>query len=475
LDTINENVKNARYAVRGPIVMRALELQRKLADPSFSLPFTNIVSCNIGNPQALGQQPLSFIRDILSIVVNPSIVSRATFPNDVLLRAKSYLNSIPSVGAYSESQGLLSVRDEVAKFLERRDGYASSTDDIFLTNGASEGVRFCMNTILRDPSSGFRDGILTPVPQYPLYSAMTTLLNGVFIPYYLDESQGWAMSIDSVRSAIAEARADGVCIRAMVVINPGNPTGNVFTRSNLKEIISLCQKENICLMADEVYQSNLWNPDADFISCRKIGFEMNAFDGPEPLQLISFHSISKGFLGECGLRGGFFEVLGFPDAVKGELLKLASIALCSNVIGQIATGVMVHPPEEGGESYETYVSERDGILASLRRRAKLVATAFNEIPGMSCTYIDGALYAFPSIQLSEKAVEDAKSNGVEPDAWYCMELLEHTGIVLVPGSGFGQVPGTFHFRSTILPPEDKIDTVISSLRSFHASFSARYS
>jgi alanine transaminase len=160
--------------------------------------------------------------------------------------------------------------------------------------------------------------------------------------------------------------------------------------------------------------------------------------------------------------------------VKSEILKLASIALCSNSIGQLATGLMVNPPAKGDPSHEQYVAERDAILASLKRRAEKMTDALNTLEGVSCTNIDGAMYAFPMIDLPEKAIKAAQSVGVEPDEMYCMELLENTGIVVVPGSGFKQEEGTYHFRTTILPPEESIDEVIELMKVFHAEFLKKY-
>jgi alanine transaminase len=134
---------------------------------------------------------------------------------------------------------------------------------------------------------------------------------------------------------------------------------------------------------------------------------MDAFSsGPNgSLQLISFHSVSKGFLGECGLRGGYFEVIGVPQEVKAEIVKLASINLCSNSIGQAAVGVMVNPPKKGDPSFEQYYQERNDILASLKRRSVRLSAALNKLPGMSCTAIEGAMYAFPSIRLPGKMLQ----------------------------------------------------------------------
>lgn len=156
-----------------------------------------------------------------------------------------------------------------------------------------------------------------------------------------------------------------------------------------------------------------------------------------------------------------------------EIYKLASISLCSNVIGQIGTGLMVQPPVEGDSSYELYCQERDGVLSSLRRRALRMTEALNDLEGVCCQPIEGAMYAFPSITLPAAAVEAAGEGSA--DEVYCMDLLAATGIVVVPGSGFGQKDGTYHFRTTILPPEDKIEEVIMRLTKFHTKFLARYS
>lgn len=473
LESINQNVKQASYAVRGSIVTRSMELAKQLKNNA-SLPFDSIISCNIGNPHVLQQKPLSYIRDVLSIVVNPSLTEKVQFSPDILKRARKYLDSIPCVGAYTESQGILAVREEICQFLLERDGFEALPENIFLTNGASEGVRLTMQTILRSPDSGFKDGILTPIPQYPLYSALTTLLQGNLIPYYLDESNEWSCTTENLTKALEEARKSNICVRGLVVINPGNPTGQVLPEATIKAIVSWCKENEILLLADEVYQENIWKNGAKFVSFRKVAMEANAFDGETPLQMISFHSISKGFLGECGLRGGYFEMNGIPVDVRQQIYKLCSISLCSNTIGQIATGIMCQPPKIGEESYTLYVNERDQILSSLKKRAELLTTELNKLEGVSCNSIDGAMYAFPTITLPTKAVEAATEKGIPADEFYSMELLENTGIVVVPGSGFGQVDGTFHFRTTILPPEDKLNDVVQRLSRFHRAFLGKY-
>jgi aspartate/methionine/tyrosine aminotransferase len=187
-------------------------------------------------------------------------------------KSHRYLESIPDLGAYSESQGIAVVRDEVAEFLEERDGHKADASNIFLTNGASEGVRHCMQMLLRTPADngGKKDGILCPIPQYPLYSALTALLDGELVPYLLDEAKGWSTSVASLKAALDAARANGTCVRGLVVINPGNPTGQVLDEAGIRELVQFCMDEGIVLMADEVYQENIWRTGAKFVSFRKV-------------------------------------------------------------------------------------------------------------------------------------------------------------------------------------------------------------
>jgi len=480
--TMNDQVKAAQYAVRGPIVAKAGEIDAALASGE-KMPFSKTVACNIGNPQALRQRPLSFHRQVLSLILYPEQLedpaARAALPDDVVARAEKYMANMPNVGAYTHSQGLPGVRKEVTEFIARRDGTpVGSTDNVFLTNGASEGVRMLFQVCMRAPDTGVKDGVLVPIPQYPLYSALTTLCRGEFVPYHLNEAGGWSMTAADVKEQLDDARARGINVRGLVVINPGNPTGNCLSKDAMKDIIQLCADEGLVLMADEVYQNNIWTSTLPFHSFRKVAAEMGfkeEYDASgKGLQLVSFHSCSKGFLGECGLRGGYFELFGIDPEVRAQIVKLASISLCSNTLGQLATGLMVRPPAEGEPSYPKYKEERDAILSSLQRRAEALSTAFGKIPGMSCQPIAGALYAFPSIDLPKKYIAEAEKKGQVADAMYCMSLLEETGIVCVPGSGFGQEEGTYHFRTTILPSEDDMPQVIESISRFHKKILKQY-
>ena len=254
VDNISPLVVKAEYAVRGRLLARAMELEAVLkagGDAAAALPFKRIVRCNIGNPQAVGQKPTTFVRQVLSLVMNPaqlSGLSKWAYPKDAIARAKHYLAGIPSLGAYSDSQGIMSVRKEVADFIAARDGHPASPSDIFLTDGASAGVKALMQLLVRGP----HDAVLVPVPQYPLYSAVTTLLNGTLAPYYLDEDAAWGVQEAELRRALTAAKAGGATTRALCVINPGNPTGQSLPRAAVESILRFAAKEKLVLMADEV-------------------------------------------------------------------------------------------------------------------------------------------------------------------------------------------------------------------------------
>ena len=172
---------------------------------------------------------------------------------------RRYLAAVPpGLGAYSNSQGVEVVRQEVAAFIERRDGYPSDAGNIFLTNGASEGVRMLMQTLIRGGAQ--RDGMLIPIPQYPLYSALTTLFDGELVGYYMDEDlqQGWTMDGTELQRAYDEAAARGVSTRGLVVINPGNPASGNLSVAKMRTLVRFCLRNGLLLMADEVYQENLY-------------------------------------------------------------------------------------------------------------------------------------------------------------------------------------------------------------------------
>jgi alanine transaminase len=470
--TMNDKLLSAEYAVRGELAILADELHAQLSSGDHSLPFDRLIYSNIGNPMALGQKPMTFNRQVMAAVNYPALLEeQGLFPADVVKRAKRILAGLAggNIGAYSGSVGTMAFAKDIAKFLKERDGYDSDPATIIMTNGASDAISKVLTTIIRGP----QDGILIPIPQYPLYSATIALLGGTQVPYSLDESKGWDMDMKSAKDNYLRAKKMGITPRALVIINPGNPTGQVLSRSNLEEIIHFCHRTGMMLLADEVYQTNIYT-EKSFHSARSVLFSMGK-EISSSVQLASFHSTSKGFLGECGYRGGFAEVLNFDPQVKGQLWKLSSIQLCCNLNGQVMMSLMVDPPRKGDESYDRYVQERDEQIASLKRRAERLNKLFNtELEGVTCNPAEGAMYLFPQIVLPPKAIQAAKEKKKQPDTLYCLELLQSTGICVVPGSGFLQKDGTYHFRTTFLPPENEIENFAAKIKTFHSSFLKKY-
>lgn len=467
MDNVNQNVTEVEYAVRGPIVIRAQEIEEELAR-GVKMPFDRVIKSNIGDCQAMGQAPITFIRQIIAGCSYPKLLEQNVFPADVVSRCREILASVRgSIGCYSQSVGLPLVRKHVAEFIEKRDGYPCSANNLILTNGASSSVKLILELFI---SKEEKSGALIPIPQYPLYSATLSEFGMHQVGYYMNEENDWSLDVNELKRALEEGRKH--CTpRVLCIINPGNPTGQVLTYNNVKQVIQFCKDEQLFLMADEVYQENIYREGSQFHSFKKVLHDMKAEEG---FQMASFHSTSKGFVGECGLRGGYVEVLGLDDQVHYQLNKLQSAQLGSNVVGQLVMDCIVKPPHQDGPSHSLYFQEKDGVLNSLRERARLVYKRLNEIEGISCREVAGAMYAFPRIFLPRRAIDKATELNQAPDFFYCWSLLEDTGICVIPGSGFKQKDGTYHFRMTILPPMDDLVVFLDKLSDFHAKFLKKY-
>lgn len=498
---INPRVLEAQYAVRGLIPMRADEIKQELqklkqheqqqqhdkagaAAAARKYAFDSLVYCNIGNPQALQQKPLTFFRQVMSLVDAPFVLDNAAitaqYPSDAVARARDFVAQMNhATGAYTDSMGLLCAREAVAAFINARDGHiapAARADHICLTDGASTGVKMVMQLLIGGPA----DAMMYPIPQYPLYTAQLALLGGTSAPYFLHEREAWAVRDDELAQAYdACVQTHKATPRLFVCINPGNPTGNVMDRAVMETIVRFCHDRHMVLLADEVYQENVYDTRKSFTSFRAVVRGM-----PEPFRsgtaLLSIHSTSKGFIGECGRRGGYAELVNFPDELLAQFKKLASINLCANINGQIMTALMCSPPRDGDASYASYWAEYAAIRDELCRRAQMVAKELNSIRGIECNAVEGAMYAFPRITVPEKyAAHNATQNAQEGrklhvDARWALDLLERSGIVVVPGSGFGQEANTLHFRTTILPPTEQMQRMIDAIRSLQEELYSKY-
>ncbi|KAF2209400.1 hypothetical protein CERZMDRAFT_70287 [Cercospora zeae-maydis SCOH1-5] len=478
INNINPHVKEAKYAVRGELAIKSEQYRAQLANGEGQhLPFDSVISANIGNPQQLDQKPITFFRQVASLVENPELLEHGDvlqknlgYNSDAIDRARTLLKDVKSVGAYSQSQGAPGIRKSVAQFIERRDGYPADPENIYLCAGASAGVNALMNVICDGPSTG----VLVPIPQYPLYTATLSLLNSQAVPYYLDEESRWSTDVEAMRSALKAARGKGIDVRAVVVINPGNPTGGSLDAAHIRAVLELAADERLVVLADEVYQTNVF--EGHFTSFKKCLRDLQASEHNHQgrfdyLELASLHSISKGMAGECGHRGGYYEMIGFDPEVVAQIYKFVSIMLCPPVVGQCIVELMVNPPKQGEPSYELYRHEYDSIFNNLRDRAQALYKAFAEMEGVECQPPQGSMYLYPTIKLPAKAMDAAHKAGKNPDDFYCLELLDATGICIVPGSGFGQKEGTLHFRTTFLAPGTEW---VSRITSFHQKFMDKY-
>ncbi|KAG8144084.1 putative Alanine aminotransferase 2-like protein, partial [Naja naja] len=365
-------------------------------------PFTEVIKANIGDAHAMGQQPITFLRQVVALCTYPILLDSPSFPEDSKKKARRILQGCGgnSLGSYSASQGVNCIREDVAAYIERRDGgVPADPENIYLTTGASDGIA----TILKILVSGggrSRTGVMIPIPQYPLYSAAISELDAIQVNYYLDEENSWALEVNELRRSLYEAKA---------YCNP------------------------------------------------KVKFKI------------------ENVLKRCGYRGGYMEVINLHPEIKEQLLKLLSVRLCPPVSGQAAMDVVVNPPVPGEESYAQFIKEKESVLNNLAMKAKLTEDLFSQVPGLHCNPLQGAMYAFPRVFIPAKAIEIAKAHQMAPDMFYCMKLLEETGICVVPGSGFGQREGTYHFRMTILPQAEKLKILLKKVKDFHINFLEEYS
>ena len=464
---VNQNLVDMEYAVRGPIPLRAMDLQKE---------GRTIYACNIGNPQALEQKPISFYRQVIALLESSNIErernltklaknnsdlfkesSIRIISEDIIDYSEEFLhNCRTGMGAYTESKGPAFIREEIAAFIDSRDknDIASDPDSIFLTDGASDAVRRILELLI----TGSNDGIMIPIPQYPLYSATIKRCGGVQVGYYPDEEKDWALTPDILEESYQKATSEGINVKSIVIINPGNPTGSILDKNSIDGIVNFVEKYDLSIIADEVYQENLYG--GLFIS-------MSRAIGSRDIPLFSLHSISKGFSGECGHRGGYMELRNMPimnntNVNLSELiLKQASVSLCSNTVGQAIVYMMVKPPKMGSEAHDTYIEEKNTILSELEAKAALIKESFKQMEGMQCFGRTGAMYLFPRMNFLPNDITDFD---------YCMRLLEETGICTVNGGGFGQKNGTNHLRIAFLPPIDSITRFLPDWIRFHNRF-----
>lgn len=333
--------------------------------------------------------------------------------------------------------------------LENKNGYASSIGEQFaldaifrdsekkgirniqagfITSGASEAIEICLSALVNKG-----ENFLMPTPGYPLYTAVQGKYEMEPNPYFLDENNGWQPDIDDIKSKINPKT------KAIVLINPNNPTGAICKEETLKEIISLAIEHNLVIFADEIYDKLIFD-NKKLISIASLN---------DQVPVITFSGLSKNFLAP-GFRIGWGVVSGNNEVLADyieAINKLLRARVSANHPLQYAIPVALDGKQE----------HLKDVISRLERRRKITMDLLATIDGINLVQPEGAFYAFPSID-------------VEDDTHFCSKLLQETGVVLVPGTGFGQKPGSHHFRIVILPPENVLEDAFKIIANFYKEY-----
>uniref|UniRef100_A0A3Q3X2A7 alanine transaminase n=1 Tax=Mola mola TaxID=94237 RepID=A0A3Q3X2A7_MOLML len=434
-------------------------------------PYQNIIEVSASDPHRGGLRPLTFVRQVLAACLYPQLINSDKLPVDVRQRAQRLLGACAggSVGSYTATAGIAEIVQSVSDFITRRDGgIPSHPENIYI----SPGSHWNIFTILVNSKSSPRSGVLTPVPGYSNAVMSLTGVGAVNVPYYLDKEQGWELKVEELHRALESAKGNCKPV-ALYIINPGNPTGQVQSRKSIQEVIRFVSEKRLFLLVDEVYQECVSGEKSDFVSYKKVLFEMG-HPYSDTVELASFHSVSNGFFGECGLRGGYVELVNVDPTVMKYIYKLFSKDSCAPVLGQVALDLMTNPPQPEDPSYPLYhliQKMKATLLCNLKRFMEVL----NSLPGFHCPPFEGGTFAFPRLHLPPKAVHKAKEVGMQPDTFYCMRLLEEAGVFTSPGCDFHLKDGSHHIGVCIMISEEVMEELLRRLACFHIQFMKDFS
>ena len=398
MKSIHKSAKldNVLYDIRGPI----MEAARKMEEEG-----QKIIKLNIGNLAPFGFDA----------------------PEEI---QQDMIRNLPDSAGYSDSKGIFAARKAVMHYTQQKGIKGVTLDDIYLGNGASDLIVMALNALLDDG-----DELLLPAPDYPLWTAATTLSGGTPVHYLCDESNSWMPDLEDMRRKITP-RTKGI-----VVINPNNPTGALYSETLLREIVALARAHGLVLLSDEVYDKILYE-DAQHTALASLSTDVLT---------LTFNSLSKSYR-SCGYRAGWLVVSGNKtdarDYIEG-LDMLANMRLCANVPGQWAVQTAL-----GGYQSINELIREGGRLRKQRDLAYELVTA---IPGVTCVKPEAALYMFPRLDPAMYPIAD--------DREFFLEVLKVTRVMLVQGSGFN-FPDTQHFRIVFLPHEDELREAIGRLAKF---------
>ena len=402
MKTIKKSTKldDVCYEIRGEVLKEAKRLEEE---------GHRVLKLNIGNPAPFGfDVPEELQTDII--------------------------HNLPSAQGYCDSKGLFSARKAVMQYTQQKDIIGVDIEDIYLGNGVSELIVMSMQALLNA-----KDEVLIPAPDYPLWTAAVTLSGGKAIHYRCDEEQDWQPDIEDIRSKITKNT------KAIVVINPNNPTGAVYSDAVLKQIIELAREHDLIILADEIYDKILYD-DAKHICLASYA---------DDLLFLTFNGLSKSYRA-AGYRSGWLVISGAKhiatDFIEG-LEMLSSMRLCANVPAQFAIQTAL-----GG-----YQSINDLVLPGgrLKEQRDLAWKLLNDIPGVSCTKPKGALYLFPKL--------DPNYYNIKDDEQLVLDLLKQEKMLFVQGSAFN-IEDAQHLRVVFLPRVDVLEEAIGRFAHFLSKY-----
>ncbi len=395
---------NVCYDIRGPVMARSRQMEEE---------GHRIIKLNIGNPAAFGfDAPDEIVRDVI--------------------------HNLPNASGYVESKGLFAARKAVMHYTQSKHIADVQVGDIYIGNGVSELIVMTMQALL---DSG--DEVLVPTPDYPLWTAAVTLAGGTPCHYLCDEGAGWLPDLNDIRAKITPAT------RAIVVINPNNPTGALYPTDLLRELVEIARQHQLIVYADEIYDKVLYD-GASHTSIASLA---------EDLLFVTFNGLSKNYRA-CGYRAGWAVVSGEKrharDYIEG-LDMLASMRLCANVPAQYAIQTAL-----GG-----YQSIDDLVVPTGRlcKQRDLAHDLLTSIPGVSCRKPQAAMYLFPRL--------DPKVYPITNDQHFILELLLEEKVLVVQGTGFNW-PHPDHFRVVFLPNLDDLQEAMGRIARFLDGFRKRH-
>lgn len=400
----SSKLANVGYDIRGPVLDKARQMEEE---------GQRIIKLNIGNIAAFGLMP----------------------PDEIV---QDMIRSLPDAAGYTDSKGLFAPRKAVVHYTQEKQVSGVTVDDVYLGNGASELIAMSMNALL---DAG--DEVLIPSPDYPLYTAVVSLSGGTPVHYHCDEGAGWMPDMHDLRRKITPRT------KAIVVINPNNPTGALYPREVLLELVQVAREHGLIVFADEIYDKTLYD-DAEHISIASLA---------EDVLCVTFNGLSKNYR-SCGYRAGWMVVSGekrhAKDYIEG-LNMLASMRLCANTPGQLAVQTAL-----GG-----YQSIRDLVAPGgrLRKQRDVAWDLLTQIPGVEVVKPKAALYMFPKL--------DPKMYPIADDQQFAYELLAEEKVLIVQGTGFNW-PHPDHFRLVFLPNVDDLTEAIGRIERFLSHYRRRH-